>query len=253
MKILLPLLLVAAVALLPGCAKREPKTEVSTQLPPAPPVPEFDGERAFDYLLKQTSFGPRNPGSMGHAACLSYLSSTLQSFADSVRLQEFVHEGYDGESLHLTNIIASWRPADRDRILLCAHWDTRPRADQDENPQRRNEPILGANDGASGRRTSPESPSSSIWSAMPSSNFQKKRTPFVLPRTSLIWCGTQHSSLEGELLSAKLASQFSMITSPSTRRESRPSISSISITPTCQTATGIPTKTFPRTAVQEAC
>jgi glutaminyl-peptide cyclotransferase len=150
MRIFLPFFLVTAVALLPGCSKREPKAEVSTQVPPAPQPPAFNGERAFEYLLKQTSFGPRNPGSMGHTACLSYLSNTLQSFADSLQLQEFTHEGYGGESLHLTNIIASWRPADRERILLCAHWDTRPRADQDENPQRRNEPILGANDGASG-------------------------------------------------------------------------------------------------------
>lgn len=87
---------------------------------------------------------------MGHAACLSYLTSTLGEFADSVRQQAFVHNGYGGEILQLSNVVASWKPARKERILLCAHWDSRPRADQDENPQRRNEPILGANDGASG-------------------------------------------------------------------------------------------------------
>ncbi|NVM00808.1 MAG: M28 family peptidase, partial [Candidatus Helarchaeota archaeon] len=34
--------------------------------------------------------------------------------------------------------------------ILCAHWDTRPRADRDKIPENRNKPILGANDGASG-------------------------------------------------------------------------------------------------------
>jgi glutaminyl-peptide cyclotransferase len=150
MRIIFPISILAAVVLLPGCTKRDTKPEVTTQQPALPQPPGFDGQRAFDFLLKQVSFGPRNPGSMGHAACLSYLGKTLGMFADSVQLQEFVHSGYAGDSLKLTNVIASWRPTDQQRILLCAHWDTRPRAERDENPQRRNEPIVGANDGASG-------------------------------------------------------------------------------------------------------
>jgi Zn-dependent M28 family amino/carboxypeptidase len=76
--------------------------------------------------------------------------STLRGLADEVRTQEFTHTGYGGEQLRLTNIIASFRPKDPARILLCAHWDTRPRAEQDETRSRRNDPIPGANDGASG-------------------------------------------------------------------------------------------------------
>ncbi len=124
-----------------------PVPSVTSQIPS---VPVFSGERAFSYLLKQTSHGPRNPNSAGHAACRSYLITTLRMVADDVRLQEFASEGYDGETLHLTNIIASFRPEIKTRLLLCAHWDTRPRAEHDENRSRRNEPILGANDGASG-------------------------------------------------------------------------------------------------------
>jgi glutaminyl-peptide cyclotransferase len=114
----------------------------------APPV--FDGSHAFDLLLRQTRFGPRNPGSAGHRACLQFLLSALQSTADEVRTQEFFHTGYEGEKLRLTNIFASFRPVASSRILLCAHWDTRPRAERDEDKTRRNLPILGANDGASG-------------------------------------------------------------------------------------------------------
>ena len=36
------------------------------------------------------------------------------------------------------------------RILLIAHWDTRQFADKDPDPLNHKEPVLGANDGASG-------------------------------------------------------------------------------------------------------
>jgi glutaminyl-peptide cyclotransferase len=114
------------------------------------PIPAFDGTRAFETLTRQTSFGPRNPNSAGHAACLQYLVSSLSPLADRVTVQEFTQAGYDGERLRLTNVIASFAPAKTNRLLLCAHWDTRPRAERDPNPARRNEPMLGANDGASG-------------------------------------------------------------------------------------------------------
>ncbi len=114
------------------------------------PVPVFSGSRAFEVLSRQTSFGPRNPNSAGHAACLEYLLSTLRPLADRVDIQEFKQAGYRGEQLSLTNVVARFAPAKINRVLLCAHWDTRPRAEHDLNPARRNEPILGANDGASG-------------------------------------------------------------------------------------------------------
>lgn len=139
-----------------GCAQppKDPRTEQEVRIPSPPPatsrIPAFRGAGAYEYLKAQTAFGPRNPNSPGHAACLSYLVSTLKGFADQVRLQEFAQAGYDGEKLHLTNIIASYKPDARARILLCAHWDSRPRAEYDENHSRRNEPIPGANDGASG-------------------------------------------------------------------------------------------------------
>ena len=123
---------------------------VMNQPPPAPAVPQFKGSRAFDFLLRQTSFGPRNPGSRGHADCLAYLAATLRELAPEVRLQEFTHAGYDKTTLRLTNVIASFRPELTPRIILCAHWDTRPRAEHDPDPKKRDLPILGANDGASG-------------------------------------------------------------------------------------------------------
>lgn len=143
------LLFAAMLTLFTGCDRQEvPRTP--PQPAPMQRIPAFDGARAFALLTAQTDFGPRNPNSPGHARCLDFLTHTLTEHADTVRLQPFSHAGYDGEMLALTNVIASFRPEASARILLCAHWDTRPRADRDENRKRRDEPILGANDGASG-------------------------------------------------------------------------------------------------------
>jgi hypothetical protein len=138
-----------------GCPKgndkgieQGPSRQTAMPRTEAPPV--FSGNRAFTYLTDQTALGPRNPNSRGHDACLRYLTETLRGLAEDVRLQEFVHIGYGGERLALTNVIASFHPQATARVLLCAHWDTRPRAEHDEDKSRRNEPILGANDGASG-------------------------------------------------------------------------------------------------------
>ncbi len=113
-------------------------------------VPQFDGNRAYRYLVAQCDFGPRNPGSVGHEKAQTYLMKEFSKFADQVRLQPFPFTNFK-DNLHLTlhNIVASFG-RQNDRILLAAHWDTRPWADQDPNPKNHNKPILGANDGASG-------------------------------------------------------------------------------------------------------
>ncbi len=111
--------------------------------------PAFNGKNAFKYLLKQTDFGPRNPNSVGHQQCLQFLESELNKFADKVTLQNFTQKGYN-ETLRLTNVFAQFNPELEQRILLLAHWDTRPRAEQDPDPKKQNLPIIGANDGASG-------------------------------------------------------------------------------------------------------
>jgi hypothetical protein len=144
--------LLALISLL-GCAgdaskDKQPQTSSPSQKPMVS-IPKFRGAHAFDYLIKQTEFGPRNPNSKGHQACLDYLFQTLRGYADDVQLQPFAAQGYD-EVLALTNVIAKFNTNATTRILLSAHWDTRPRADQDTNRSKRDQPILGANDGASG-------------------------------------------------------------------------------------------------------
>ncbi len=113
-------------------------------------APDFDEELAYGYILKQLSFGPRNPNSSGHKLAKEFLFNELKKFADTVYYQNFNYPGYDGEILNCSNIIASFNPENKIRILLCAHWDTRPRSEEDKNLANQNKPVLGANDGASG-------------------------------------------------------------------------------------------------------
>ena len=114
-------------------------------------VPEFDQENAFQYLIAQCEFGPRNPNSKGYKQCLDYLQNTLVGFADTVFLQPFVLDDLVNEkSYDLTNIIARFKVGDPQQLLIGAHWDTRPWADEDPDIEKRNDPIIGANDGASG-------------------------------------------------------------------------------------------------------
>jgi len=113
--------------------------------------PGFNSDTAWNYLVKQCSFGPRNPGSAGAKACQDYLTTELKKFTPKVRLQPFTHtDNRLKKTFDLNNIIADFGSESGKRIILCAHWDTRPRADMDKDPSKRNLPIIGANDGASG-------------------------------------------------------------------------------------------------------
>ncbi len=133
-----------------GSAEKPHQDTPPSIIPSKIDIPAFDADNAFRYLLAQTNFGPRNPGSSGHQHCLQFLTLELGKYADVVSQQTFQHTGYEGRSYRLTNVIASFNPESTYRILLGAHWDTRPRAERDPDPSKRSEPILGANDGASG-------------------------------------------------------------------------------------------------------
>ncbi len=114
--------------------------------------PTFDGESAMRYLVRQCEFGPRNPGSRGHAECLNYLTGELEKYCERVTHQTFEYKDKRDTTLVFqgTNIFASINLQHKRRVALTAHWDTRPWADHDPDSSRRREPILGANDGASG-------------------------------------------------------------------------------------------------------
>jgi Zn-dependent M28 family amino/carboxypeptidase len=112
---------------------------------------QFDRDLAFKHLEKQVAFGPRVPNLDSHVQCRDWMIETLKPLADSVERQDFT-ERVRGTSLRMSNVIARWKGKNPGSpgVLLCAHWDTRPTADQEFDPEKRKKPILGANDGASG-------------------------------------------------------------------------------------------------------
>jgi hypothetical protein len=111
----------------------------------------FDGERAYDILKQICAIGPRVSGSQGMARQQNLLKDHFEKLGGKVSLQEF--EGrrpIDGARVKMANLIVEWHPERKERILLCAHYDTRPYPDEDPDPRRRRDPFIGANDGASG-------------------------------------------------------------------------------------------------------
>lgn len=113
--------------------------------------PAFDADSAMAFLTAQTSLGPRVPGTPAWSQCADYLSSTLTRLgAQEVAVQQAQATAFDGTRLPIRNITARVNPQATKRVLLAAHWDSRPWADNDPDPARRAQPIDGANDGASG-------------------------------------------------------------------------------------------------------
>ncbi|MEI6915120.1 MAG: M28 family peptidase [Armatimonadota bacterium] len=145
------LALAAVVCIVPSGCKGRLATP-SGETPTAASTPQykypFDATSAFNDLKKQCEFGPRNPGSEGHRKCLEWIVSETKKTADTVRLQS-VKRIIGGKSYTFTNVIAVYGDAPKSAIL-CAHWDTRPVADQDTDADNAKKPIAGANDGASG-------------------------------------------------------------------------------------------------------
>lgn len=146
--------LFASILSLVGCTKKgQGSADTSTEQGAATaetPATSFDPEHAYRLIDRQVSFGPRVPGSEGHAACSTWMVEELRSYGAEVTEQTFSDKGPSGESVLMTNIIASYNPEATRRVLLLAHWDTRPWADKDVNPSHHDEPILGADDAGSG-------------------------------------------------------------------------------------------------------
>ncbi len=151
---IISIVLFAAIAVA-GCKSDKPKKteevkDTSTEAAPKAPIqrPDFSGDSAYMYVQKQVDFGPRVPGTTPHAKCAQFLYDELSRFADNVILQQGQATTFDKTKITIKNIIGEFNPEAKQRILLFAHWDTRPFADEDTKDQ--DKPILGANDGGSG-------------------------------------------------------------------------------------------------------
>lgn len=114
-------------------------------------APKSSPDTLYQFVADQVSFGPRVPGSEAHKACGDYIVAKLRSYgADTIIQQHTSAKIFTGETRPIRNIFARYNPDAKNRLLLLAHYDTRPMADEDPDPSNRNLPIDGANDGASG-------------------------------------------------------------------------------------------------------
>ena len=131
-----------------SCSRNQESEHTKHTNQPPVAVPSFSADSAYSFIQRQVRFGPRIPNTISHKEAGDYLIGKLKEYGARVSVQEFEVSAYDGRDLQLRNIIGSFFPEQRRRIILAAHWDTRPYADEEEeDPAAR---FDGANDGASG-------------------------------------------------------------------------------------------------------
>lgn len=139
----------ACLCFLFGCKKKSP---VDNGKDPDPVIrlerPDFSADSAYQFIREQVDMGPRLPGTDAHRQCAEWLEMKLAGYGAEVTVQKATVRRFDNKELPMYNIIGSFNKDKVNRILLCAHWDTRFMADQDVQDQ--DKPILGANDGGSG-------------------------------------------------------------------------------------------------------
>jgi glutaminyl-peptide cyclotransferase len=142
----------AAFLLWRGCTALSPASnsnDGNSASQPHPAANAFDGQRAFDLLVQQVNFGHRIPDTEPSRQTQQLITQKLQEAGAQVLRQEFTVT-YRGVTYRMVNVLGVLKGRSDRKVLLCAHYDTRPVADQDPNPANRNKPIPGANDGASG-------------------------------------------------------------------------------------------------------
>jgi len=152
--VLINSIIITLIIFLISCRNESPKKEIkeiknSTNIATQKLArPNFDRDSAYAFVKKQVDFGPRFPNNKAHEKCAIYLKDKLASFGIQTSIQLGKATTFDGNHIIIKNIIGEYNPKAIKRILLFAHWDSRPFADQDTKD--RTKPILGANDGASG-------------------------------------------------------------------------------------------------------
>lgn len=147
------LALAVLIAIATACSAGSSTTQETTTTPQSNQLPQvqFMADSAYKYIQAQLDFGPRVPGTKAHNRCAVYLVETLRSYgADTVLQQKTTVVSFNGDKLPINNIMARYNVSAPKRLLLVAHWDTRPWADAETDASKHSMPIPGANDGGSG-------------------------------------------------------------------------------------------------------
>lgn len=140
------------VLVLLSCSSPKKETQKQPSQEPSSIVitrPSFSSDSALLFIKQQCEFGPRVPNTSAHDKCAEYLVEKLKSYGLIVTTQKYTATAYDQTVLKGTNIIGQLHPEMDKRIVLFSHWDSRHVCDND-NLENRNQPVMGANDGASG-------------------------------------------------------------------------------------------------------
>ncbi len=134
-----------------ACKTDNNQSNTTVEAPPVKiSIPAFNQDSAYHFVEKQVEFGPRVPGTKEHVACKDWMVKEFKRFGAEVIEQDFEANIFTGDVLASTNIIAQFNPAHKKRVILSAHWDSRMFAEEDKDANKVNDPILGADDGASG-------------------------------------------------------------------------------------------------------
>jgi hypothetical protein len=112
-------------------------------------APVFNADSAYAYTDAQCAFGPRVMNSTAHDKCGDYIVKKFRQYGAHITEQRTEVTGYDGKTLHCRNIIASFSPEKKERVMICGHWDSRPWADNDPDSTKHHTPVMAANDAAS--------------------------------------------------------------------------------------------------------
>jgi len=128
------------------CNRPQPNVETPPQKIKTVVVPKFNEDSAYAFTKRQIDFGPRIPGTKEQAACAKWLANKLKDYTPDVIIQDVQVKIYNGKMVPCINMIASFNPDVQKRVLLFAHWDTRPWSDRDETKQK--EKFDGADDAA---------------------------------------------------------------------------------------------------------
>jgi len=144
------ILLFLGAIIFASCANDTKPAPVADKPKARAKVPVFQADSAYTYLTKQLDFGFRVPGTDEHEACKDWLVEKLKSFGLKVKVQKFKTKIFTGAEMPGFNIIAQHNPDHEQRVIVGAHWDTRIIADKDPDEANHDDPIMGADDGASG-------------------------------------------------------------------------------------------------------
>lgn len=141
-----------ALAMGASCSSSASRSAAATQEQQAVAVeaPAFDGDSAYAYVARQVEAGPRVPNTEAHRKTADWLAAELRRHGAKVVEQPMTLTAFDGTRLQARNIFGQYNPEATRRILLLAHYDCRPWADEDPDRAKRTLPVDGANDGASG-------------------------------------------------------------------------------------------------------